>query len=241
MFKLIGFLIFWIYVVSVFVGVYFYEKKTLIVFNSIKKYLQVIFYLLLMLGGYILIYVVNIYFKECSALLSALALIVIWRLVYIVFTWLWRVKKNNNSNIDALVLSKNEINWCNTISIAGMFFLGIILAEEERAWEYIEITSMAVAIWLGSYVPIQIIQSNNVVEKIVEEFRSNFSLDKKNRISIIVGSLVLLLFIILNTIKEFAGLTMIFEKIKRGFAIGAFIFVVVAVIILIIQKFFREK
>lgn len=52
-------------------------------------------------------------------------------------------------------LSDGERNWCNTISILGMVALGIILKIENNVWDYLELTSMALSIWLGSYISIQ--------------------------------------------------------------------------------------
>ena len=207
----IGFVIWWIVFGVIWVGIYFFERQTMKLVDMSRKHAQMIMYILCMLSGYLVAFILPLLWELCpekvaafSSLVSAIILIIV------------------EYNIE---LSDGERNWCNTISILGMVVLGIILKIDNNVWDYLELTSMALSIWLGSYISIQKIQQKDTVKKVWDNWKDEF---RVNSMAIpVFGTIfmiVLVCFIALSALEE---VRVIFDEITLGFAGGSILFLVV--------------
>lgn len=97
---LIGFILWWIMVGIIYVGVYLYRKKTKKHNYLSWKYVQMITYILSMFLGYIVVFMFsqlwNDYKWKCSALAGTIILIAVVKIVRCFWNSIW---KTNNRNI----------------------------------------------------------------------------------------------------------------------------------------------
>ena len=135
---LIGFILLWIMVGIIYVGVYLYRKKTKKHNYLSWKYVQMITYIL------------NDYEWKCSALAGTIILITVVKIVRFFWNSIW---KTNNRNIE---LTEGELQWCNTISIAGMVALGIVFFIQYKVSDFFEISSLAVSILFVTIVSLHL-------------------------------------------------------------------------------------
>lgn len=229
----IGFVIWWIVFGVIWVGIYFFERQTMKLVDMSRKHAQMIMYILCMLSGYLVAFILPLLWELCpekvaafSSLVSAIILITVWKISDKIFRHIWRIKNKDTGIVEYNIeLSDGERNWCNTISILGMVALGIILKIDNNVWDYLELTSMALSIWLGSYISIQKIQQKDTVKKVWDNWKDEF---RVNSMAIpVFGTIfmiVLVCFIALSALEE---VRVIFDEITLGFAGGSILFLVV--------------
>lgn len=174
---LIGFILWWIMVGIIYVGVYLYRKKTKKHNYLSWKYVQMITYILSMLLGYIVVFMFsqlwNDYKWKCSALAGTIILITVVKIVRCFWNSIW---KTNNRNIE---LTEGELQWCNTISIAGMVALGIVFFIQYKVSDFFEISSLAVSIWVGSYISMQKVQGRNSIKDVKADLIDTFKIENR--------------------------------------------------------------
>lgn len=214
----IGFLMGCLFLGIVFLGVYYHENEVKKILQIYKKYAQLTTYIIFMLMGYLIVYIIVYIGNEknwrASAALGAILLLVCWKASYFFFGLVW-----------------GEKNWCNTSAIIGMFLLGMILFIQIHSWPYLEIASLALSIWLGSYISIQKIQQKNSIQEIKKEWRKLF--DVKNRTVPVTSGIFMLSLIFLSCCLIELKIEENIKGLASGFSVACIVFVA---IVLIVQK-----
>ncbi len=195
------------------------------VFN---KYAQMILYMLCMLSGYIMAYIVSYIwsFKQwkCSAIVGTLILLIVWKVTYVFFCWIWTKRNKDTGVIECdMELSYGEIQWCNSISISGMFVIGVILLAQTGEEDYFEVISMALSIWMGSYISIQKVQQKNTIKEVVSYWEKEFKVNSK--MVPICGTIFMCILVFIVALNYFQKVRLIFNEITIGFGIGGLLFV----------------
>ena len=231
----IGFVTWWIVFGTIWVGIYFFERQTMKLVDMSRKHAQMIMYMLCMLSGYLVAFILLQLWELCpekvaafSSLVSAIVLIVVWKISDKIFRYIWRIKNKNTGIVEYnLELSDGERNWCNTISILGMVALGIILKIENNVWDYLELTSMALSIWMGSYISIQKIQQKDTVKKIWDNWKDEF---RVNSMAIpILGTVFMIILVCFISLSALEEVRVTVDEITLGFAGGSILFLLVII------------
>lgn len=232
----IGFLMGCLFLGIVFLGVYYHENKVKKILQIYKKYAQLTTYIIFMLMGYLIVYIIVYIGNEknwrASAALGAILLLVCWKASYFFFGLVWGEKNSETGRWENNEeLSEEEKNWCNTSAIIGMFLLGMILFIQIHSWPYLEIASLALSIWLGSYISIQKIQQKNSIQEIKKEWRKLF--DVKNRTVPVTSGIFMLSLIFLSCCLIDLKIEENIKGLASGFSVACIVFVA---IVLIVQK-----
>lgn len=218
---LIGFILWWIMVGIIYVGVYLYRKKTKKHNYLSWKYVQMITYILSMLLGYIVVFMFsqlwNDYKWKCSALAGTIILITVVKIVRCFWNSIW---KTNNRNIE---LTEGELQWCNTISIAGMVALGIVFFIQYKVSDFFEISSLAVSIWVGSYISMQKVQGRNSIKDVKADLIDTFKIE--NRGFLCFGIIFMILFVTIVSLHLHELLLIVSNRYAVGFSIGGILFI----------------
>lgn len=230
---LIGFVIWWIIYGGICLGAYCFERQTKSFVSIFRKYAQMILYMLCMLSGYIMAFLVS-YIWSCkqwkgSALVGAIILLLTWKIAYKFFGWIWRKRNVDTGVIEYNIeLSDGERQWCNSISIGGMIALGIILLAQTGEEDYFEVISMAFSIWMGSYISIQKVQQKNTIKEVLMDWKTVFKV--KSKIVPITGTIFMFMLVCFVALNCFEQARMILDEMIIGFGIGSIIFLLGVVI-----------
>ncbi len=221
----IGFFVWWIIVLIIYVGVYCFERQTKETAKILRKYVQMILYILCMLSGYLIAFLVtNICdFGFFSALGGAIVLLITWKIAYVIFGRIWRNRNQDTGVVEYNIeLSEGERQWCNSISIGGMIVIGAVLFTQTGEKDYFEIISMACSIWIGSYISIQKVQQKNTIQEILQDWKNVFKVES-NIVPISSTFFMCMLVAALIFLKK---TQMIFDEIMKGFVCGIVLFLI---------------
>ena len=157
--------------------------------NELKKYRNMIVYIIVMILGYsidiFICYICDINDVIYENLINAIVLVIAWKISYLLYHQCVMGEDE--------ALSIVEMNWGNVISIIGIILLNIILIKYVP--NYISLVIAPITYFIGSYIPIQSIQQNNTFKAIKGELKKSFT--PCNIKVVILGSIFMVLFIIL--------------------------------------------
>ena len=138
------------------------------------------------------------------------------------------------------VLEKGDKNVCKLFSLVGVIIIGLVLCFEEENLEYAVLISIAISLWIGTYVPLGEIYEGITVKKmacgVVKEFNCK---NKLVWISSILASLIVIVFTSKN--KVVLKLRELLDKFAIGMAVGTMILILLLVFEDYIKKIANKK
>lgn len=239
---LIGFVVWWIALGVICLGVYCFERQTKKFVDLFRKYVQMIVYMLCMMIGYLILFLISYVWNMCqwkgSAFAWAIMLLIMWKFAYMVFCWIWRTRnRDTGANEYIIELSDAERQWCNSISIVGMIVIGIIMLVQNGEEDYFELISMAFSIWIGSYISIQKIQQKNTIQEVLGDLKKEFKVNSK--MVPISSAIFMLITVCFNVLNFFEQARMVFDEMITGFVFGSCFFLLVVVLKNKLQNCFK--
>lgn len=88
---------------------------------------------------------------------------------------LYECMAGESKNETNKVLTKEDKNVCNLCSLLAVIISCIILSYEDKSLEYVTLISIAISIWIGTYIPLSEIYNRKTIKQIkcsiVKEFK----------------------------------------------------------------------
>ena len=103
--------------------------------------------------------------------------------IFLVFSWfieekLYRLLSGENGSEKDKVLTKEDKNLCALFALIGVILSSIVLFCEDRNSEYFILVSMAVSVWIGTYVPVSEVYKGTSIKKIVCIIKKSLKIKK---------------------------------------------------------------
>lgn len=153
---------------------------------------------------------------------------------FLVFCWflvekLYESMAGEVKNKEKKILTKEDKNVCNFCSLLAVIISCIILNYEDKSLEYVTLISIAISIWIGTYIPMSEIYNRKTIREIICCIAKEFKCKKLVWGYAVVSSIIILILVSQN---EFAfKLHRIIDKIGYGIACGAIIMIIAFLIV----------
>lgn len=220
-----------IYIIIIFTHAKRLDEKTIKHIRKKRgKYVQGVFFSLVSVIGYIVCFIVSEMSPKgaemISPVVSAGVLIIVWKIIDKVYSGMYcmRDKKTKKIRNDERQLTHQDKNLCNTVGMSGLIICGLVMFIQEKQWSYFGMCSMAIGIWIGAFISIQSIQSDHTVQAVKEGLKQNFG--EIDKVILVISILVVASIVCMSSLRCFARVQEVVDKLTLGFGIGSVIFVV---------------
>ena len=163
--------------------------------------------------------------------------------VFLVFSWFIEEKlyqllagANGHENEQLKILTKEDKNLCALFALVGAIFSGMVLYHESRNSEYFILISVAISIWIGTYVPVEEVYNGTPVKKIVCTIKENFMSKKRSvwittLITVVIVSLLVSRNEVCIKIRK-----MIIDEFAKGVTFGSLLLIIILIIVALSKK-----
>lgn len=123
------------------------------------------------------------------------------------------------------VLTKEDKNVCNLCSLLAVIISCIILSYEDKSLEYVTLISIAISIWIGTYIPLSEIYNRKTIKQIKCSIVKEFKCKKLVWIYAVVSTCIISILVSHN---EFTfKLHRIIDEMAYGIACGTLVMIII--------------
>lgn len=156
---------------------------------------------------------------------------------FLVFSWFMVEKlyqlmtgENGRKDEENKILSKEDKNICNLISLISVICSSIVLCYENKSTEYFMLISITVSIWIGAYIPISEIYKGTPARAVFLDVLKEFS-SKKKVVWISSISCIVILAVLASNSNISLKLHTLIEKFGNGIAVGSIVLILLMAIL----------
>jgi hypothetical protein len=160
--------------------------------------------------------------------------------IFLVFSWfieekLYRLLSGENGSEKDKVLTKEDKNLCALFALIGVILSSIVLFCEDRNSEYFILVSMAVSVWIGTYVPVSEVYKGTSIKKIVCIIKKEFKNQKVSVLFSAIASTTIVTFLVSKN-EVILKVNELVNKFGSGIACGSIVLIVILIIVALCKK-----
>lgn len=162
--------------------------------------------------------------------------------ICLVFSWFmtegfYRLVADEKGNTDEKlkVLSKEDKNVCNLWALIGVAISSGMLCYKEKNLEYASLVSVAISLWMGTYISISEIYKGTSIKKLISAIVREFRSEKKSVwISSVLCSVIVTILVLKNEIA--IKINSIIQEFGVGAAIGTWVLILIMTIAVVYRN-----
>lgn len=162
--------------------------------------------------------------------------------IFLVFSWFIEEKlyqlltgENGCEEEKTKILTKEDKNLCALFALIGVILSSIVLFCEDGNSEHFILISMAVSVWMGTYIPVSEVYKGTSIKKIVCIIKKEFKNEKVFvRISTIGSSIIVTILASKNEV--IFKVNELVNKFGGGIACGSIVLIVILIVVALCKK-----